>query len=709
MLLSKGTATRLRLAALIVLGTSVLGAMSGCKSTSSSNVEMKLNVAGADTALDSATTNSPTAGNFYTNGFPTDLRRNADGSININDFPRRFHFLTNTYVNGIKKYINIGGFHTVSPIYIPFTGALDVAALPQWDLDYTQADSPIQVVDVDPDSAEYGRRFPLTVTMTEKADSYRPVNLLQIIPTLGINLRPNTTYAAIVTDQVPLPEGNALQQNPQLAGLLDPAQADTPLSSQALAVYAPLRDYLLQQGMAASSVIGATVWTTGDPTVKIRQGAEYAASMPLAPTTPLQPLEDYPEYCVLEGYVDVPGFQRGVLPYVLTGGQVEWDDEGHPIQQYTRSAKFVVTIPKHQPMPAAGFPVLFYHHGAGGNADQVFTRGKYLRTAIDIVVPYKVLERGAGPSQVAAQRGWASTGFAGHTSLDHLGLVLGYGMFGYNVFNPVALYNNYYQIAWERTYFRRVMNQLEIDPALCPEADTGGGTTLRVDPDMQMLMGQSMGNWTSSLQLAADPDPFEGILFTGMAGTWIKLFTNSSTFRTAMSAGVVNLLPGQKLDDAHPFLMLMEWLMGGADVVPHMDTILRYPLKEAPHVLAISGIDDGGSGEPVQRTHMLAVGEDLAGPDLGDTYDTTLFPHLEIGGAQQLPYPVVNNVEVPGQGPRTAVIVRYENDVRPDHNGHHVTFDLEATKHQYGCFMEHLAQGRAPVVGEGWLQGGPCL
>lgn len=704
MSLRKQTVATLGLAALVVLGT-----LSGCKSTTSSNVEMKLNVAGSDASQDSATTNSPTAGNFYTNGFPTNLRLNEDGSIDINDFPRRFHLLTNTYVNGIKKYINIGGFHTVSPIYIPFTGAIDVAALPDWDLDYANAESPIQVVDVDPDSPEYGRRFPLEVSMTDKADSYRPMNLLQIIPTLGINLRPNTTYAAFVTDQVPLPEGNTLEQNEQLSGLLNPAGASVPLSSRAVAVYAPLRDYLLQEGVDAGTIIGATVWTTGDPTVKLRQGAEYAASLPLAAATDLQMSEEYPEYCVIEGYVDVPGFQRGAIPYVLGGGQVDWDENGYPVQQYTRNAKFVVTIPKTQAMPAQGFPLLFYHHGAGGNADQVFTRGKYLRTDIDIIVPYKVLERGAGPSQVAAQRGWASTGFTGHMSLDHLGLVLGYGMFGYNVFNPVALNNNYYQMVWERTYFRRVLEHLEIDPALCPDADTGGAAAFRIDPNMQMLMGQSLGNWTSSLQLAADPKPFEGVLFTGMSGTWIKLFTNNAMFKTGMSAGVVNLLPGQTLDDAHPFLMLMEWLMGGADVVPHMETILRYPLKEAPHILAISGIDDSGSGEHVQRTHMLAVGEDLAGPDLGDSYETTLFPHLEIGGAQQLPYPVVNNVEVPGQGPRTAVIVRYENDVRPDHNGHHVTFDLEATKHQYGCFMEHLAQGRAPVVGEGWEQGGPCL
>ena len=88
---------------------------------------------------------------------------------------------------------------------------------------------------------------------------------------------------------------------PQLAGLLDPAQAEMPLPTRAIEVYAPLRDYMAQQGMAPASIIGATVWTTGDPTVKIRKGAEYAASLPIAPATEMTLLEEFPEYCVVQG------------------------------------------------------------------------------------------------------------------------------------------------------------------------------------------------------------------------------------------------------------------------------------------------------------------------------------------------------------------------------------------------------------------------
>ena len=142
--------------------------LTACKS---SNVEMKMSVVGTDYAAVSATVNSPVAGNFYNNGFPTDLRLQDDGTVDIANFPRRFHLLTNEYVSAIETYNNIGGFHTISPIYLPFTGAIDVDALPSWDLEYTKPGSPIQVVDVDLDSPEYGRRFPLEVSMTTKMDS----------------------------------------------------------------------------------------------------------------------------------------------------------------------------------------------------------------------------------------------------------------------------------------------------------------------------------------------------------------------------------------------------------------------------------------------------------------------------------------------------------------------------------------------------------
>ena len=655
------------------------------------------------------------SGDFYANGFPSDLRRGEDGRIDIANFPRQWHLLTRRYVQAIPDHAQ--GFYTIGPVYLPLTGPLQMEAVSDWDADFASPQASIQVVDVDLDSPEYGRRFPLEITQTKRQDSYRPRYLLQLLPTVGVNLRPNTTYAALVMDTVPVPVESSLLQNPQLAAVLATDSDDSALTESVRAVYAPLRDFLLHENIAPQHVIAATVWTTGDPSVPLRRGAEAVAraadALETLPVDGLHWREEYPDYCVIEGYVQLPGFQTGHAPYAVQGGNIEWDAQGQPIEQYRRRAKFVVTIPKTVTMPEQGFPLLSFIHGAGGTAEQVFDRGRFVKFD-PLTPPYYLGEAGNGPSQIAAERGWASSGLAGHLSYDHLGGALanlqGF-LFGYNLFNPVGLYNSDYQLTWERIFFRRVLEKLRLDASLCPGADPGANqTAFHFDSHMEVSMGQSHGHWVNTLQAAADPRPFQGVIFTGMGGSWTKILTSGNYYREVLAAIVATLPLGERLDDAHPFLMLTEWLLGSADSTLFADSILRYPTKQPPHVIAFSGLNDHGSAETTQRVHLMATGIDLVGPDLGRTYDTTLFPHMAIAGLKQLQYPVVNNVEVPGYGPRTAVVGRYSN---PNwitlQNGHDVTFESEGIKHLYGCFLQHLAEGRAPVVTEGYAQGGPCL
>ena len=647
-------------------------------------------------------------GNFFTNGFPTDLRVKPDGKVEISDFPRRIHWLTNAYVRTVNNEVT--GYSPLLPIYIPFTAPILTDLLPQDEMAYTADDAPIQLIDVDADSAEYGRRFPITVKMTTFLDQYRPDNLLQVLPLIGINLRANTTYALIVTDQVPVAEDKAIVQTPQLQALLNPSAATVAVSERAQQVYAPLRAYLDSKGLDSSQIIGATVWTTANMKTRFKTGAEYVATMPTAPAKGLYLEEEFDDYCVIGGTVEVPGFQKGPIPYVLTGGKISFNTDNTPIQQYSRDAKFVVTIPKNFPMPATGFPVLSFHHGAGGHADQVYTRGEHLYLDPKSLIPVSILNYGNGPSQIAAERGWASTGMAGFLGMDHLTLAQGgYGFFDYNVFNPVAFKYIYYQMVWERIYFRRFLNTLQVDASLCPGAIQPEDGRFRIDPNLQVSMGQSLGNWTSSLQVANDPEPFQGAIFAGIAGSWLLMFIDSPDKRLAFEYGVANILPGTQVDMFHPLLALLEWFMSDVDPVLYMDEVYRYPTKPAPHSLTISGINDSGSPELTQRTFMTALGSDFAGEELGTTPATDIRSYLVKTGSQAYPYPVGPTVEVPGQGVRTAVVTRYENTVRPSRNGHHVTYDQTEARHQYGCFLQNIGEGRAPIIIEGVEQGGPCL
>ena len=685
-------------------------ALAGCKESATNQFEMALPNSGPTPAV--ATLTSLDDGNFYTNGFPTDLRRDEQNRINIADFPRQEHWLTRRYVESIKQ--GSPGYSTIMPIYLPFTKAINIDALSDWDADYTDSQAPIQLIDIDPDSEQFGRHFPLQISMTHYPDSYRPNHLLQVIPTLGINLRPNTTYALFVTNATPLYEADQWEQNPQLTAVLSP-ENDSMLPANVRAVYAPLRNYLAQQQLDFNQIVAATVWTTGNPVARFHQAAEQiaaqAAALPTLPVSALEKFDDYPEYCVIRGFVDLPGYQKGTPPYLLSGGEIEWDTNDVPVQQYQRKAEFILTIPKFVAMPAQGFPLLSYVHGAGGRARQVYDRGEFDHVDFSRY-PYYIGKAGEGPSQIAAERGWASSGLAGHVSYDHIpqwGSVNGTMM--YNLYNPVGLAGIYMTLAWERIYFRRIVDRIEVDASLCPEADPGPGQTrFRFDPDMQVNLGQSQGNWVSSLMVSADPRPYQGVIFSGAAATWIRLFNNNPGFELSMNTAVVNRIPFLNLDDAHPFLMLMEWMLGAVDTATNLDSLMRYPAKTPPQVIGFSGWNDYMLSETTQRPFFMIVGSDLVGDDLGVAPQRSFLPRVTLSGAQQLPYPAAGNYSAPGYGERTNVVMRYRGD-NPAllYNGHEVLFQTDAIKHQYGCFLQHLSQNITPIVDVGYAQGGPCL
>lgn len=701
----------MRLLRLIIIAAAVPTLLSGCKMPTNNQMAMGLPGVGLTHSLPTLT--SARGGNFYANGFPTDLRRDELGNIDITDFPRQIHWLTERYINNIPHMTN--GYHTVMPVYLPFAAAIDMKAMSRHDTDYTDPDSPVQLIDVDADSPQYGRRFPLQLSQTRMPDSYRPQHLLQAIPTFGVGLRPNTTYALIVSNATPLRGLNAWEQHPQLAAVLMPSSQDIAIAESVSAVYQPLRDFLAQQAIDPHTIVGATVWTTGDPLSRFHRGAEQvamqAAQLDTLPVSTLESFDDYPEYCVIRGFVDLPGYQKGIPPYWLLGGDVEWHGSGEPKQQYTRRAEFVLTIPKYTPMPETGFPLLSYVHGASGDARQVYDRGEF--DHIDLTRhPYYIGKAGEGPAQIAAERGWANSGLAGHIAYDHIGQTRSlFGTAVYNLFNPVGLSGVYMTMAWERIFFRRIAERIEVDRALCPAADPGPGQThFRFDPDLQVNMGQSQGNWVNALMVAADPRPYQGVIFSGAAGTWTRLFNNNPGFELSMNTAVINRIPFLNLDDAHPFLMLMEWILGPVDAAVNIETLMRYPSKTPPHVIGFSGFNDYLLAEGTQRPFFMALGSDLAGDDIGVSAARTLMPHIQIAGAQQTPYPASNNFMVPGHGLRTNLVMRYRgNNPVLLYNGHEVLFQSDAIKHQYGCFLQHLAAGIAPIVAEGFTQGDPCL
>ena len=286
------------------------------------------------------------------------------------------------------------------------------------------------------------------------------------------------------------------------------------------------------------------------------------------------------------------------------------------------------------------------------------------------------------------------------------------GRAAYNSLNPRAMRGNYTQMVLELVLFHRLLRDLELDPALCPGVDASAAPDgrLRLDPEMEVVMGQSLGALLTGIVAAVDPDEFQGAILSGAGASWIESVFGVDDPIDLQA--LVELLPGlpdgETIDVWHPLLTAAELAMGSADNANFLPRVLQEPGpgRTAPHVLVIEGWDDEQVPTNMQRVVVAGLGLDLVGPDVGPDPEGRLLPRIEVAGGRQLDPPVSGNRVVAGQGPRTAAVVHYLEDGIL--HGHDVAFQLEAPKHQCGCFLEDLAAGKVPTIVEGIAQGAPC-
>ncbi|MEE2733552.1 MAG: hypothetical protein VYA55_22210 [Pseudomonadota bacterium] len=655
---------------------------------------------------------------FFSQGFPTDLRKddlqNNDQRIDVSGFPRPLQLFSLTYTHQIRH--QAFGYSPAMPLYMQFGTGLQRAAHVD-DLapvDFASDTAPVQVIDIDPASPDYGTRYPLAIAMTAKPDQYRPQNLLQVRP-VGKPLREQTTYALVVLREF-AQQADSIQPNPELTALLQGHNPRTvnPLllpgdARRAQQVYAPLAQFIEAHSnaptMEAADIIGATVWTTGNASHYMKNIVEKAAQWTPAPlNSPWVLREETADYCVLESSWQVPVLQRGLIPF-FSGGSIEFDAQNNPVIRRHRTAPVIVTIPK-QPMPPSGYPLLHYHHGTGGLATQVFERGLTHADGSQIYL--------GSPAQVAAQRGWATAAMAGHLGADHqeqlrlldtvLELIPGFTLnhTTYNFLNPKAMRDNFAQMLAERAQYRRLVMDLSLDAGLCPGAFAADGQ-FHFDRNLQAVMGQSLGSMTASASVATDPESYRGLIATGAGNYGLGLALYYSLGETDVGAVIediyLNVEPGTVAGDPfHPVWALAELILAPANVA----TLLSNdPVTPAPHVLVVEGHYDEQVTLPMQRPYLISLEADFINHELDVDPADQLLPDLQTAGYQQLFSPVTGN-----RAERTVGVVRYAEDGIM--TGHHVAFQHPQPQHQYGCFLEDLALGLTPVLIAGVELGGAC-
>lgn len=507
----------------------------------------------------------PAATDFYRMPWPNDLRTFADKTVDLRDFPEA----QQEYVAQVRSAIEheIVGFSTSPVVYIQFEQNPGVATLPT-PTQTLEAIAPVQMFDVSEQGC--GDRVPLLMQVDNVGDTYTADKLLEVSPVEGFALRPGTPYALILQRSFGQDAGYETQTPSAFAGALTGEHPDPSVNQ----VYAPLRDCLERAGLDANEIAVATVFTTQDPVVEMREFRDFIRDPNFLPNPHIT---DYQVGTLagmpaIEGHFLAPIFMRGESPYETEGGAFEFDDEGRPILQRWESVPFAFLLPE-GPGP---HPVMVWQDGTGWS--------EWSHADRPVVQEY-------------VDAGFAVFGFlpqfhgtrATEGSNDQLST--------YNYFNAEAGRTTLRQQAVEVMYSLRLLRH---SLAGIPELDS-------LDTSRLVYASHSQGTLPGGI-LAAVEDSFHAFLLSASASYLsITILERSDVDIESLLRALLNIQ--RPLDRFHPTIQLAQ--LGVDAVEPH--NYARYwggsPQRPGgANVYVINGFNDDTT-HPIGMSFLTIAGD----------------------------------------------------------------------------------------------------
>jgi hypothetical protein len=619
---------------------------------------------------------APDAG-FFDAPFPIAHRGRDDGSLRVMDFPNPND---NAFLGQLLTLLEEGraGFSLNGAILVPFDGAIAIGRLPMTPEEALDPDGPIHLVNITPGSARYGERVPFEAAFKREAETYSPADLLVVVPYQGVVLERNAQYALIVRRGLGDAEGRPLFQPETLSVLL---AGDVPAgaSGAALALaFAPLRDWLADEGIATGDVAAATVFQTGDPLAEMAAWQEQISALAAPALSDATHVADYDGYCVVSARTSLPVYQRGPKPYADFGSGQMVTDGAELVEQARDDIEIFLTIP-HAAMPADGFPLVLYAAGAEGKARQVIDR-----TRIDADPDEGLGPPGEGPAKHYAARGWGALGFPAPLNWDRHPDGDGGLLDFWNVANLGAFRDNIRQGIVDFSSLVPLATSLVLDASVCPLASSPSGT-FHYDPAELLLHGHSTGSTIGSAAIALEPRLRAAVL-SGAGGSWMyKMVLAEAPLKLATVAAIL-------LDFDHPDVVdlfdptttlfqtalepieVMDW--GVATIIDPL------PNRDPRQILLIEGVVDSYHFPRMVNAYAMSVGLDLIEPQA----EPTAADDYALVGRGVIAAPAVGNVDHPSGDVTAVTIQRAQNE----HDGHYVSFEHDDVKYRYGCFADTL-------------------
>ncbi len=602
---------------------------------------------------------------FFDMPWPSDARRTPSGTPDLARFPNPLD------VDLVDRYLGAAqarqrGFATAGAIYFRFSHPVEASTLPLRADRSLLRDSSVILVDID-EGARRGERFPVEVTFETRATVYWPGNTLAVRPIAGNPLRGGRRYAAVVRSSVRRSGGGAFMRDRDLEALIggggDPALQ---------AIYGPALDVLEGLGVPRADVLSLAVFTTQDPMgelVVYRDWMHASYPAPAADDAMWTRTRDRPSYVEVAGrFGPVPVFQSGVIPYGSSGGAMELGPDGAPQVESDIDLRFALSIPV-STMPEAGYPLVLYSHGTGGDFRSFVADG----TAGDLAA---VGIAGMGIDQIHHGERNPTT-----TSPDLL---------FFNIANPDAARDNNRQSALDIVQQARVVASLAVPRAIF---ETSDGREVRFDPTRVIFYGHSQGGLVGPLYLAVDDSAVAAVISAGSCGIGFALIEKTAPVSIPDIVRLALRLSGGTTAEAfaregftlsHPVVSLVQGWIEASDGCNYGRAILAEPREgfTPTHVLSTEGLRDTysppGSIEALATSMRVPLLEPVGRAIVAQ----------EVLGIFPMSRPVMANA---GAGRATAGLLQF-----PD-RGHFAVFEDASARAAISGFLSSVVRG-APEI-----------
>jgi pimeloyl-ACP methyl ester carboxylesterase len=600
-----------------------------------------------------------TAGEFYRLPFPNDMDRTENGADmtghpdpgalipDLGDVAGEFIDMVENDLDPTKT--GSAGFGTMSAVFFRFNRWPDGGSF--------ENTENIYIVNIDPDSEDYGEKASTRFRANSARGRYICYNWLAIGPSLGRPLRPGTKYAAVITTDVRDTNGARVEPDSHFPSMLSNDS-----------VFAPFRDYLDEMNIDQSTIAAATVFTTGEPAAIIPKLREAVLDEPEPDVEDLEKDESDSEYILFTGKYTVPFFQDGDRPFkkIEDGGNVKYDSSGMPIVQEEENVKFALTVPKGV-APENGWPIVIFAHGTGGSemtfVDEIATPMAQFGAAVIGIEQVQHGDR-RGLSEAAAALESNSPKY----------------LF-YNYFNPRAARDNNVQAAADHFQLVRLIEGFQ----------NITGEQVLFDDDKIYFFGHSQGAQGPFLFAAHEPS-VKGIILSGADGTLIESMLGKKN-PIDVSAAIRLALSDTAVDSYHPLLNIVQLAFDSVDPANHARYVYREQFDEMEyprrHVFMSYGIGDTYSPE----TSQLSLVKSL----LLKQWPLPDYELENVDVLDELPVDHTNSFD----GVKvTAVTVLYEPD--GDYDGHFVMFENHDAEYQSGEFIHTMIEndGGVPTLVE---------